>query len=166
MGKKNIGFDGGVPYALDVRRLSEAFNGDDLTEGRMISHQEIEAVLGESKGTRRYYSVVNSWIRKQRHEHARVLTWQPGVGLTVLTPSGVLGHAELRTRHKARQLGGAVKLFRWVDRARLDEAEKPRLDFQIQYSARMAAAVAAEASKMEFASMPASITSLPRRMAL
>jgi hypothetical protein len=153
-------FRGGVPYAVDVKRLIEAFPVPSLTEGRVINHIQLEGVLDMAKGAHRYYAVVNSWIAHMKNENGIFMVWEPAVGVTVLDPAGILSFAENRTRHKLRQTGRAVKDFGWVNRNRLDSIGQQRFD----HINRVASA-AADASKSALKGMSISLApvkSLPR----
>jgi len=156
-------FKGGIPYGPDIKRLSEAFPVPELTEGLIISHPKLEAILEIARTSQRYYGVVNAWISKQKHDNGIIIKWQPSVGLKVLNPAEVLEFAETRTKQKAKQLGRSVKWFSWVDRKRLDDTGQKRLDHQMMVSARMAQAVAS--AQKELAVELAPIKSLPKRIA-
>lgn len=121
-------FRGGVPYQIDIRKLEAAFPIEELTEGRTIKHEEIEAVIDCAKGSQRYYGVVNSWASKLRNTASIILAWQPGDGIKRLDPAGHLNHAGTRFRQKGRQYNKAGKEFAWVERDRLNDAGKQRLD--------------------------------------
>lgn len=155
-------FKGGIPYAPDIRRLSEAFPVPSLVEGLTIPHEKLEAVLDLKRGNSRYYGVVNAWIGHQKNENSIVIVWEPSEGLKVLNPAEILHHAETRTRQKSGQLNRAVKLFAWVDRKRLDDTGQKRLDHQMRVAAVLAQAVSA--AKKDLAVELAPVKSLPKRI--
>lgn len=159
----NIGFKGGIPYGLDVRRLSDAFPVPSLNEGRVLRHAELEEVLGYKRGTQRYYGVVNAWLNKQKADHGLILVWVPSEGVKVLDPAGVLEHAEIRTKQKSRQLQRQIKMFGWVDRARLDTVGQKRLDHQLTVAAKLSAAVGDARKGLAVELAP--IKSMPKRIA-
>jgi hypothetical protein len=154
-------FRGGIPYAIDVKRLSEAFPVPSLNEGRVIEHSELSAVLEMRSGTPRYYSVVNSWIGQTRALHGIYIIWQPSTGIKVLDPALLLTHAENKTRQKIRQTGRAVSIYGWVDRARLDSLGQQRLD----HHSRVIGALndAMHAARKNLAVPLSPIRSLPKR---
>ena len=123
-------FKGGMPYEIDVKRLEADFPVNELPEGRKIEHQQIEIAIDCTKGTSRYYGVVDSWMNKIKHSHGIVLRWEPSQGVVVMTPSQVLDHTETRLRQKIRQTGRVMREFVWVDRNRLDNIGQKRLDHQ------------------------------------
>ena len=153
-------FRGGVPYALDVNRLNEAFPVSTLAEGTVIEHAQLEAVLNERRGSQRYYGVVNAWIGKQKHVNGIILTWEPSTGLKVLNPADVLQYAESRTRQKIKQTGKAIRLFAWVDRTRLDETGQKRLDHQMRVANAIKTSI--DSARKELAVDLAPIKSLPK----
>jgi hypothetical protein len=153
-------FRAGIPYSVDVRRLLDEFPQPSLTEGRLIRHAELEALLSLKRGQQRYYAVINSWIAQMKNANGVFIIWEPTVGIKVLGPAEILDHAELRTRQKLRQTGKAIKTFGWVDRNRLDKTGQQRLDHQ----ARVVAALrdALDSSRKELAVNLAPVKSLPR----
>jgi len=157
----NFGFRGGVPYALDVKRLDEAFPVPSLVEGRVILHAEMEGALDMKRGAQRYYGVVNAWLSHARTSHGIFMAWEPGVGVKVLDPALILTHAETRTRQKIRQTGRAVGLYKWVDRSRLNPLGQQRLDHQGRVIGALNDAM--QLARKDLAVPLAPIRSLPRR---
>jgi hypothetical protein len=123
-----IVFNGGLPYGPDVNRLKEAFPISKLTEGVIISHEELEKIVRQKRGTQRYYGVVNSWMGQQKNEHGLFLVWEPTAGVKVLDPAAIFHYGEARMRQKGKQLGRAVRILGHVDRTRLDEIGQKRFD--------------------------------------
>lgn len=115
-------YRGGVPYAMDIKRLNDAFPLPSLTEGRIIEHEQLEETLGlhRANGNQRYYSVINAWRHQLLAANGVFLAWKATIGVEVLDPAGVLSHADGKTRQKLRQMGRAIRLYGWVDRSRLD----------------------------------------------
>jgi hypothetical protein len=153
-------FFGGMPYGIDIKRLEEAFPVKKLAEGRVIEHDALSAALGEKRGTSRYYGVINAWIGRMLNSNGIYIAWQPGDGIKVLDPAGVLNRAETITRQKMRQTGKAVKIFAWVDRSRLDSIGQQRLDHQIRVA--QAIKTALDEKRREFAVELGPVKSLPR----
>ena len=153
-------FFGGMPYGMDVKRLEEAFPLSELTEGRVIEHEALSALLGEKRGSSRYYGVINTWIKRTLNANGVYIAWQPGDGLKVLDPAGVLNRAEILTRQKMKQTGRAIKTFAWVDRTRLDSIGQQRLDHQVRVAQAIAAVLVEK--RRELAVELAPIRSLPK----
>ena len=153
-------FRGGVPYAVDVRRLTEAFPVPSLTEGRVIEHKQLEEIVNSPKGSQRYYGVINSWIGQMKHANGVFMTWEPSVGIKIQDPAGIFSFAENRTRQKIRQTGKAIKNFAWVDRSRLDPRGRERYDHQQQVLVRIEDAL--KNARKDLAVDLAPIQSLPK----
>lgn len=155
-------FFGGMPYGPDVRRLEEAFPVTELTEGKVIEHEMLSGVLDLKRGTQRYYGVINAWRSRVRNSNGVILEWQPGDGLKVLDPAGVLDCSENRTRQKIKQLCGprAIGMFAWVDRARLDDVGRRRFDHQARVVRALKDAVIEK--RRELAIELAPVKSLPK----
>ena len=109
-------FKGGIPYGPDLKRLREAYPSDTLVEGLLIDHATLEGILGEQRGTGRYYGVINSWKAKELNKNGIYIAWEPGDGLKVLTPAEILVRGDTRTLQKIKQLGKATQTYAWVDR--------------------------------------------------
>ena len=154
-------FRGGIPYAIDVRRLQEAFPTASLVEGLLVTHSELEGVLDCKRGTQRYYGVVNSWIKHERHSNGVFAVWEFAQGIRILDPSGVLDYAETRTRQKIKQTGGAIRTFAWVDRQRLNDTGQKRLDHQLRVAAAIAASLDTARQQLTIDLTP--VKSLPGR---
>lgn len=154
-------FRGGLPYAPDVNRLIEAFPVAQLAEGRLIKHGDIEVVIQSTRGSGRYYGVVNSWIGKMIAEHGIVIVWSVTEGVSVLDPTCTLNHAESRFRQKAKQIIKAVKRFAWVDRSRLNEQGQARLDHESRLARKLCEA--ADQALRDSAVELAPVVSLPKR---
>lgn len=150
---------GGIPYALDVTRLTEKY--PEIPEGLVIKHEELESLLGCKRATQRYYGVVNSWMSKQKNTNGIIMVWVPSIGVKVLDPAGVLEHAETRTRQKSGQLRKAIKTFAWVDRSRLDDVGQKRLDHQVIIAAKIAQAATDGTREMAVELSP--IKAMPKR---
>lgn len=154
-------FRGGIPYALDVQKILEAKPPETLTEGLLLRHEQLEGILSLKRATVRYYSVINAWRSRIKHAFGIFAVWEPGEGVKILDPAGVLVHAETRTRQKSRQLIRCIRIFGWVDGTRLNEEGKRRLDHQLASSARLSYAVAQSAKEMAVDISP--VQSLPKR---
>lgn len=153
-------FRGGLPYGPDVKRLNEAFPVSELQEGKVIRHEELEPIVKAKHGTQRFYSVVNSWIAKQRNENGIYIAWIQGIGIKVLNPAEILQHGETRVRQKITQTGRAVRTFAWVDRERLDDIGQKRYDHQCLIAQRIKDSL--NAARKELAIDLAPVKSLPK----
>lgn len=154
-------FRGGLPYAPDVLRLEEEIPLARLSEGTVIGHDAFERALGYKRGTQRYYSVVNAWMAKNRNAHGLNMAWEPTKGVRVLNPAELLSVAEARTRQKMTQTSRAIRLFGWVDRGRLDDTGKKRLDHQLRVASVLKQAI--QEGRREMAVELAPIKCLPKR---
>jgi|GEM_PF-1568742 hypothetical protein len=150
----------GLPYSVDIAKLNDVFPVPTLTEGRTITHEEIEKVIGYKRGSPRYYGVVNSWISSQKHQNAIFMVWTPGMGVRVLDPSGILSHGETKIQQKIRQTRRAIKILPWVNRDRLDPIGQKRLDHQVVAAAKLAEAL--NSGKKELSVDLAPVKSLPK----
>ena len=152
-------FRGGVPYAVDVKRLLEAFPAPSLTEGRVITHSQLEAIVNATKGAR-YYGVVNSWMAQMKNTCGIFIIWEPSVGIKILAPAEILNFAEIKTRQKIGQTGKAIKTLGFVDRTRLDTIGQQRFDHEQRVFSVLHDALAS--TRKDLAVNLAPIRSLPK----
>lgn len=153
-------FRGGIPYAVDVKRLNDTFPVPSLTEGRIINHSQLEAIVTAPKGSQRYYGVINSWISQMKTANGIYMVWRSAVGIEILDPANLLTHAETKTRQKIRQTGKAASIYGWVDRTRLDSLGQQRFDHDRRVLAALGDAM--QSAKKDLAVALAPIQSLPK----
>lgn len=153
-------FKGGMPYGPDVNRLKETFPVTELTEGRILLHDQLEPIVRQKKGSQRYYGIINSWISQQRNDNGVFMVWEQARGLKVLGPAEILNYAETRTRQKMKQTGRAIKTFGWVDRTRLDDVGQKRLDHQMRVANTIRDAI--DSARKQLAIDLAPVRSLPK----
>jgi hypothetical protein len=157
---ESVIFNGGMPYGPDVNRLKETFPVTKLTEGTIIRHEELEAVVRQQRGSQRYYGVINSWMSQQKNANGIFMVWEPATGIKVLNPAEILSHAETKTRQKIKQTGKAIRTFGWVDRNRLDETGQKRLDHQMRVANAIKQSI--ESARRELSVDIAPVKSLPK----
>lgn len=153
-------YRGGLPYSPDRRRLNEAFPMPALTEGRVISHEELGDAVNCNSKSSRYYAVINSWISHQESENGILMRWEHNIGLKVMNPADVLSYAETKTRQKLKQAVKAIRIFGKVDRKRLDTVGQDRLDHQVRVV--NAYKESADAARKQLAVDLAPVKSLPK----
>lgn len=133
-------FFGGVPTAMDVRKLNEAF--PELTEGDEIAHADIEALLGLAHTVSRYRTVTNAWRRSVLNDRNIEVAAVAGEGFRCLTApervSGGIRGVQIGTR----------KQMRSVRRVMFVRSDDPILCRKQEVLQRFAVAVTAQASDM------------------
>lgn len=148
----------GVPYGPQVKRLKDAYPKPE--EGLVLSHDELEELLNEERGSQRYYGVVNSWRSYLLKDLGIDSAWVQGEGLKILDPAERLKVGEDQFRHGLRKTKRAFKRTAIIPRDRLDEIGKQRFDHQMKVMARMS--TAAIEAKRELAIELAPVKSLPK----
>ncbi len=151
---------GGIPYALDIKKLEDAFPVPSLTEGRILVHDELVEVLGIEARTHRYYGVINSWRNKLKTVYAIHVHWEQTIGVRVLNPAELHMRTEGRIRQKGGQFSRSVNELKWIPRDRLDSIGQQRLDNTIIAAAKMKAAIAGGVKELAIDLAP--IKSLPK----
>lgn len=115
----------GIPTEHDVRKLQDAFLVPQ--EGRVITHEEIESLLGITRKTCRYRTVIGLWRDRLAIESHLYMKAQNGVGYLVLDPTGCISSAYRKFELSDRARQRAMLMVYSTDVARLsDEGLKKR----------------------------------------
>lgn len=121
-------FFGGVPTDADVKALREAYPDGSLTDGREISHEEIERLIEVRRNTSRYRAVTNRWRKLVENDTGRiVIVALRGVGFRVAPNGTKVSLSEDQLRQAGRKARRASILTARVDVSGLSEEERSRL---------------------------------------
>lgn len=123
-------FFGGVPMAPDVERLIETFA---VPEPGLIEHSSIEAVIRETRGTRRYDKIVKRWRERLFKEH-NVATWaEPGEGVRVLTPQEWSERTRWKGRRVVREAVEGTNFGAALPADKLDDIQRRRHEHTMKF---------------------------------
>lgn len=125
---ENIGFNGGMPYEIDAKLLREAFPIESLTEGRIISHDELTAVLGMPPDHQRYRPVINHWIKKMWEEGRKKIITVRKEGIQVADDKTKMKHTEHEVTLKAKLFAKKGKEIIKVDPMKLTPTDRQLYD--------------------------------------
>lgn len=94
---------------VDVQLLWTVFP-DLVADGRVITHEQIEAVLKESRLSARYRRVMKKWRQQLLAERAVCLDGQvaQGRGFVVLTPDEMVRFGNRKVREAGRKIRKAL----------------------------------------------------------
>lgn len=156
-------FRGRIPYALGVNALKQEITKDELTEGTVIPHARLSAIIQAERGTERYYGVINSWIKHMKANFDVFMTVERSEGVKIQTPAGRTDYAISQTRQKMQLTRKAVKHFTWAERV-ADRLEEPKRK-QLEHAKRVASALtdALGKAKKDFVFELPPVQSLPKR---
>ena len=148
-------FFSGIPTAIDVRALIEAFPA--LVVGQELAHDEVAEVIAVDAKSSRYRTVTNSWRRQLLAENNIDLGAVAGTGFRVLAPD------ERITRGVTGFQSGTRKQMRSIRRATLVRTEDAALLRKQDILQRAGAAIANQASAlMKTIELPGPPEQLPR----
>jgi hypothetical protein len=107
---------------VDVQLLCDVFP-DLLPDGRLITHEQIEAALREHRITSRYKRVVEKWRRRLLDERSVFLDGMVanGRGFVALTPDDMVRFGNRNVRSIGRKLRKTLKVMLTPDDAALSE---------------------------------------------
>ena len=144
--KRAPGFAVGMPTAVDVTRLMEAFGVP--SEGTRISYEDIERLLSVTPRQSRFWSVTAAWRRKLEREHNLLIEAVPGEGFDVLTNRGRVGFTARDFKSGLRKVTRAGERAAKTSRVQLSPQEVRVLDYQSQCAAQWRVQAAVEARKL------------------
>jgi hypothetical protein len=131
---------GGIPTAVDVRKLLQAFG--EPTEGTEVTHDDIERVISHRRDSHRYRTVTNAWRQQLRRDHNIEMGAVPGVGFRCL-------NAEERVSAGINGIqSGARKQLRSIKRVCSVQTDDPVLTKKQELATRYGVALAAEHNAM------------------
>jgi hypothetical protein len=106
----------------DVQQLLRIFP-DILPDGRLITHEQIEAALSMSRLSAKYRSVVTKWRRVLQYERCIYLDGlsSKGRGFVSLTPDEMIRFGNRGVRAAGRKLRRALQVVSLPDDAALSE---------------------------------------------
>jgi hypothetical protein len=114
----------GIPYAEALARLENAF--PYLKDGDLFTHEQLEEIIGEPRGSNRYRGTLSSWRR-----HLRRRGYWPsgrgraqGVGLMLCTPRERQAEGVNSAYKALKSSKVAVVAIDGVDTATYDHQEK------------------------------------------
>jgi len=116
----------GLPYGPQVKKMEEAFPSPE--ENKLLLHEDLEKLIGEKRGSQRYYGVINSWRKKIFNELGIDTAWMPGDGVKILPPEERLHASEFDFRIGLRKTKRAIRRLAATPRDRLDEIGQRRYD--------------------------------------
>lgn len=134
----------GVPTKPDVDRMQSVFGVPD--EGRLITYEEIEQVIGCKYRSNRFTSVVNAWRKSLESKHQVILGCDPGKGVYRLNPDDRLDLSGSKLRSGFRSVGKSGRIVAFTERARLSPENQRAADHitRVVSSVKLAIATAAK----------------------
>jgi hypothetical protein len=154
-------FFGGLPTAIDVRKLEETFGVPE--PGTLIAHSAIAACIGVKWKSARYATVLTSWRKKLEDPH-NLHTWvEPGEGLRILTEDEAVDARRTGWRHNLRAIKRTVIATSRIDAAKIVDPERRRVRDKLeQIASRVVMFAATESQGLK---PPAPPSALPRAKA-
>lgn len=156
--RKEIGarvFFGGTPTEPDVRALREHFGVPE--EGRIMTYEEVERVVGSPRESCRFKTVTDAWRRLIYQEHNRIVGVARGEGFYVLTPSERVDHGRAKIVQGGRKIRIGLDRLVTTDRERLTAEEVKALDHNVFIAGQVQQAVVAAMRRSKGPSLPSSV---------
>jgi hypothetical protein len=141
-----------------VKKLEEAFPKPD--EDLLITHEELQALIGEEKGSQRYYGVINSWRKKLFNELGIDTAWDPGEGVKILAPADRLHASEHGFKQHLRATKRDSRRLAATPRERLNDVGQQRYDHVSIVMAKIKGAI--DTTQKQLAVELAPVKSLPK----
>ena len=117
---------GGIPTDIDVRRLFDKFGVPKV--GDVITYTEIEAVIGVSHKTSRFWTVTVSWRNRLWRQSNRVSSAIPNEAFEFLDSHKRVTYSEKKAKEGMRKVVRASQVAVATDRDGLSSDEIKTLD--------------------------------------
>jgi hypothetical protein len=155
-------FFGGMPTAIDVKKLEERFGVPD--EGTLIPHADIAACIGVAWRSARYTTVLASWRKKLESPHNLHTGVIPGEGLKILTADEAVDWRRGDWRRNVRGIKRTAMETKRIDPSKIVNAEQLKVRDKLEeVSSRVFMYAAQESKALRPPTPPAA---LPRRSAV
>lgn len=128
-------FFGGVPVGPDVDLLERTF--PDLKHEQVLTHDEIAAVIGCSRPSPRYWSVMKGWKDRLREDHNIEMSTVRSVGYQVMTNEQRVDAHIAKGTGGFKAIGTASTRLAIVPREDLPTHAKARADYAQIYFAKV-----------------------------
>lgn len=119
-------YNGGVPYAPDLKRLTDAFGVPE--PGTLVTYEEMRAALDREVEESRFRGLVAAWRNSLEREHNVLFDAVPNVGLQALDGTGRVRHVQSKFRRGARAIRKATIRAAATDRGSLSTEEAQHLN--------------------------------------
>ena len=127
---------GGVPTEPEVRRLRDEYPDASLTPGSTIDYAEVAELIHSPARSHRFNTVCHRWRRQVEQETGTIIGADKGKFIVLDDPDKAdLAGAKLR--HAVRSARRSATVACRVDRKRLDEPGRDRLDHVTMIAARL-----------------------------
>jgi hypothetical protein len=155
-GKVNFG---GLSAEPEVKKLIEKFGAPPPG---VITHTDIEAVIGCTRKTSRYRTITTSWRKRLRREYLIDTEAETGIGIRILTEPERVDASAGNFRRGTRQNGKGWIRAKMIRPELLDSTNLRRYDFLLIAGAKIMAG--ATAGVKELTTGFKSIAQMPRRV--
>ena len=118
-------FLGNVPIRTDVLLLAYTFQ--DMSEGALITHEQIEEVLGINRNSNRYRSVVAAWKEEQFDGHNIFLISARSVGYQIANPDERIQYCQSQKKKGAKCFAKIHEIAQKTDINRLSTEHRKEL---------------------------------------
>lgn len=136
---------GGVPTAPMIKRLEAKYPEIDKMRGTILTHEELESIVGEPRDANRYRTIVSAYRKKVWREHGIMISGRgtDGAGFKILTDDEQVAFgADDRGRAKRYARRGFIAVTN-VDADNLSPEKKRLRDYEIMSYGRLQAALIA-----------------------
>lgn len=125
---KASNYFGGIPTDLDIKRLRDKFPETEMKEGSIFNYNDIENILNCRRDSNRYKTVTSRWRRMLLSDYGIIVGCEKSIGFKVLNDSEKLDLSGSKIRYAERSMKRSVIVSSKVNRGKLTDEEKNRLD--------------------------------------
>lgn len=140
----------GRTYSVDIRSIMKKFPVSQLKEGKLISHEQLEEILGINRNSNRYKGIVFAWKNKMLNEYNRLLGSVRGEGYKLLDPHDRVSYSFRLQVSGIKKLEKCYNCAKTTDTSRLDEEDIRRRQRLMENSVSRLYAEEREKRKLEY----------------
>jgi hypothetical protein len=133
-------FFGGIPTAVDVKKLQEKWPVQEMNPGDIFLYSDVSALIKADIRSNRFKTVTNKWRRDLEHSDGVLIGTADSDKFVVLSDSQKLNLSGSKLRTAGRAVRRSIVVHAFTNRKKLTEAEQATYDHQQQVQAKIAAA--------------------------
>ena len=136
---ETVKYFGGIPTALEVKKLRETYPENIMSPGDIIEYQAVSEIIGARPKTSRFKVVTWRWRALVEKDTGIRIGAFDGTYFKVLNESEKLEFIQNKKRSVTRQMRKNLIRTSYVDRSKLTQKEKDALDHEAMNAKNMLA---------------------------
>ena len=136
---ETVKYFGGIPTALEIKKLRDAYPENMMKHGDIISYDDVSLIIGARPKTSRFKVITWRWRSLIEKDTGIRIGAFDGTYFKVLNESEKLEFIQNKKRSVTRQMRKNLIRTSYVDRSKLTQKEKEALDHEAMNAKNMLA---------------------------